>query len=231
MRQSWWKKWISYFFEIPVEKSASDKNPLLLVTLKKGKYQLSTEEAIYSFDVYYDNFGQAFRQMNLSELPVQNALLLGLGLGSIPVIIEQENQKILNYTAVEYDEEVIRLAQKYSLNRLNSPITIYHTDAMLFVSQCDTKFDLICMDVFNGDKIPEELVTTEFLSHLNRLLSKEGILLFNCLAYSEKDYEEAKNFYDNVFLPLFPDASHISVQGNWILINRGSLFIKEDERH
>ena len=55
MKQPLWKRWLSYLFEIHVESTSSDYNPHLHVSLNNGRYQLSTANAIYSFEDLYDN--------------------------------------------------------------------------------------------------------------------------------------------------------------------------------
>ena len=113
MKQPKWKRLLSYLFEIHIESTSSDYNPHLYVSLQKGRYQLSTANAIYSFEDLYDNFSDAFKEIDLDQLNVQNVLILGFGLGSIPIILEQKFNKKYFYTGVEIDEEVLYLANKY----------------------------------------------------------------------------------------------------------------------
>ena len=57
-----WKRWLSYFWTIPIESVQSEVNPDLHVSLIKGRFQLYTQHAIYSFDDLYDNFGHTFSE-------------------------------------------------------------------------------------------------------------------------------------------------------------------------
>jgi hypothetical protein len=75
-----WKNLLSYFFEFHIESAPSEVNPHLYVSLSRGRYQLATASAIYSFEDLYDNFFNAFKQINLDENPIKNVLILGLGL-------------------------------------------------------------------------------------------------------------------------------------------------------
>ena len=47
------------------------------------------------------------------------------------------------------------------------------------------KYDLIILDAFNGDYIPEHLLTIEFLQEVKNLLSDNGILSANTFSSSE----------------------------------------------
>ena len=81
--------------------------------------------------------------MNLDKYPIQNVLVLGLGLGSIPLMLEKNFGKKYNYTAVEIDESVIYLASKYALPKLESNIQIICADAFAYVRQTEQKLSLI----------------------------------------------------------------------------------------
>ncbi|MEY2829342.1 MAG: hypothetical protein RIQ33_1200, partial [Bacteroidota bacterium] len=60
------KKILSYFFAIPLEK-ANGKNSYLELVLINGKQQLSTDEAIYSWQNLYYPFAKSFNALK-SEL-------------------------------------------------------------------------------------------------------------------------------------------------------------------
>ncbi len=45
-----WKRWLSHVFPIPVRRVATSVHPDLAVALVRGRYQLSTPHAIYSFE-------------------------------------------------------------------------------------------------------------------------------------------------------------------------------------
>jgi len=213
-----WKKWLSYLIEWHIESAPSEINPHLYVSLNKGRYQLATANAIYSYEDLYTNFLLAFEQIQLPENQ-SDILILGFGLGSIPSILEQQLQKKYYYTAVEIDESVIYLAQKYTIPQLESAIQTICTDANSYVYQSQEYFDMICMDVFLDDVIPTQFQTTDFLSALKNLLSPNGILLYNCLAAKESDKKASKIFFENQFLEVFPDGTYLDVDGNWMLVS------------
>lgn len=215
-----WKVWLSYVFEQHLESTSSEYNPDLSVSLVKGRYQLNTANAVYSFADLYTNFRRAFHQLEIKKQPVSDVLVLGLGLGSIPYMLERVFDCHFNYTAVEIDEEVLYLANKYALPEIASPIEMITADAFSFAAQCETQYDLICMDIFLDDRIPEDFETLDFLADLRRMLSPQGILLYNRLAYSETDKAQSQAFFDDAFRKIFPDGGIIDVGSNWILVNR-----------
>ena len=225
MQEARWKRLLSHFMEMHIESTSSEHNPNLHVVLSKGRYQLCTDNAIYSFADLYDNFNDAFKKIRLDQYPIKNVLVLGLGLGSIPLILEKTYQKNYHYTTVEIDEEVNYLAHKYTLPELKSDMTMVCADAFSWVMTCEEKFDLITMDVFLDDVIPEHFEQQEFLSNLKGLLAQNGILMYNRLALHKEDIEKCEAFYKNNFKPIFEKGGYLEVKGNWILVNDDSLLI------
>lgn len=213
------KKWLSYLIELPVESAGSEDNPHLHVSLKRGRYQLSTAGAVYSFGDLYSNFFRAFEALDLERLPGDEVLVLGLGLGSIPLMLEQNFGKAFHFTAVEIDETVIDLACRYTLDELKAGIELVGADAHAFVLQCERKFDLVCMDVFLDDMVPPEFEDRLFLSALRRLLSPGGLLLYNRLAATPADQRRSRRFFEEDFLKVFPHGYLLDVKGNYMLLN------------
>lgn len=219
MEVSRWKKWLSYFKEIHLESTSSIHNPSLHVSLVEGRHQLSTDDAIYSFDDKYDNFAQAFEKVNWQNFKGDNVLILGLGLASIPLLLEKNFKQKLDYTCVEIDEQVIFLAEKYILKDLSSHFEIISTDASIYVDQCIQQYDLICMDVFENDVVPPQFETVTFLNQLKNLLSPTGTLMYNRLALTDRDQVLSKRFFDTAFKEVFSDGYLMDVGSNYILMN------------
>lgn len=220
MKQSFWKKCLSYFKELHIESLSSDLSDELHVYLSKGRYQLFTKNALQSFDDLYVNFGEAFQQLSIGERGIKEVLVLGLGLGSIPFMLENKHGLDANYTAVEIDEAVIYLASKYSLHDFRSPINYICTDAEIFVSLNTEKYDLICMDIFIDDVIPTQFETIDYLKKLRSHLNPNGILLYNRLSLLASDIAKTKPYYENVFKKVFPNATYFDIEGNWVLLGQ-----------
>ncbi len=250
MRLPLWKKWLSYFVDVPVEQAASEWNPNLQVLLSKGRYQLCTAGAIYSHEDLYTNFFLAFAVLHSgyqSVFPkgvvkecgrmysfetgqkspfyvgsllekVDSVLLLGLGLGSVPWMLERNFALSFRYTAVEIDEAVVYLAWKYALRHLASPMEVVQADARAFVLQDTSEYDLVVMDVFRDAVIPSEFQQLSFLEGLKSRLSPNGILLFNYLAQTPEDRLQADTFFREKFLAVFPEADFLDTGGNRMLM-------------
>lgn len=218
-KANFWQRIGSYLAEITLEQSGSAHNEHLEVILKNGRYQLCTENAIYSYDDRYDNFRMAFAKTHINQRKLQDCLLLGLGLGSIPYLLERTFDCQLPITAVEIDEEVIYLAEKYVLKELNNPIQSICADARHFLQIDQQQYDLICMDVFKDDFIPEPFRQKDFLEDIKDHLRPDGIFLFNHLAVTNKDRQEAFQYFRDVFRPFFPKGTYIDTRSNFIFLN------------
>ncbi len=215
------KKLLSYLTEIHIESHPSPLNPHLYVSLRKGRYQLCTDNAVYSFEDKYDNFGIAFKRIDLSPLQGGSGLVLGFGLGSVPILLQKHGIDDCLIKGIELDEHVIELAAKYGLDKIHLPLELIATDAAIYVElqQAQPTFDLIAVDVFEGDVIPDAFQSISFLEKCKSLLTPEGMLLYNTLAATDKDKEMSEEFFFEKFAVVFPGAELMDVRGNYILLS------------
>ncbi len=219
MKQPLWKRLLSHLSELHIESAPSDINPHLYVSLSRGRYQLCTANAIYSFEDLYDNFKLSFEVLDFERLGEARVLLLGVGLGSVPQMLEKVFQKRFHYTGVEIDENVLYLANKYVLRDLESPMEMHVADAWDYIRSTSEKYDLICMDVFVDDIVPDRMWSISYLEMLRDTLVDSGVLLFNCLARKRQDIAKTRDFLLNEFLTVFPDGGYLDVRGNWMLVS------------
>jgi len=199
---------MSYLTEFHIEDAPSDLNPALHVCLVNGRYQLCTENAIYSYADLYDNFSGAFAKLNLKNQAIKKVLILGFGMASIPIILEKMGLDY-SYTAVEIDEQVIYLASKYELPYLRSPVQMICADASQWVEIAEEHFDLIAVDIFLDDVIPDRFTQTSFLENTKNLLRPGGLLLYNRLANTEADLEKTELFFEETFKKVFPEGRYL----------------------
>lgn len=219
MRIPVWKKWLSSVMPITLERASSAHNPELSVVLDRGRLQLLSGNAIYSWDDLYHNFTIAFGTLGLEERQISDVLLLGLGLGSVPYILEKIYERPYRYTAVEWDETVAALAAKYTLSRLQSPVEIITADAEMFLRITQENFDMIVVDIFEDDHTPDLFETTAFLESCEARLRPDGLLLYNRLHNNPKNKLSTERFFEYSFKTTFPGAHKVDTGGNWILIS------------
>lgn len=224
MKNLVFKKALSYLFDIPVEKGQSIYSGAIELILRKGRFALCTDNAVYSFDDLYHNFRAAFSKMNINHYPIKKVLVLGMGLGSIPFLLEKTFKCKYHYTLVEIDPLIISFANKYRIDSLQSPVEIVQTDALDYVLNCTAQFDLIAVDLFIDNQVPAVFEQITFLQHVKKLMSPAAFLLFNRLAYNEENHLKTNQFYYEKFSKVFDEAFIMDVSTNKMLLNKAPLF-------
>lgn len=213
-----WKKLLSHVVPLTLEETGSEQNPELTVSLDRGRLQLLSGDAIYSWDDLYKNFLIAFDRLKMDDRTIEDVLVLGLGLGSVPYMLEKVYHCKYCYTAVEWDETVAELAAKYTLSRLSSPIDVVIADAEVFVQVTEEQYDMIVVDIFEDDLTPPQFETEDFLLDCDDLLRPGGLLLFNRLHGGSAAIRTiTERFFERDFKAVFPEAWAIDTGGNWIL--------------
>ncbi|MEY4572794.1 MAG: hypothetical protein RLZ10_2051 [Bacteroidota bacterium] len=106
-----------------------------------------------------------------------SALVLGLGGGIVPLFLADKSQ--LNYTidAVELDKDIVKFAQEYFF--LSDAVNVIEDDARRYLNANEQKYDLIVMDIFNGEIAPSHVLSLEALEHVKRALSSNGFVVIN----------------------------------------------------
>lgn len=130
----------------------------------------------------------------------ESALVIGLGGGSIPTALRTINQDMLIHT-VELDPAVISVASNYFGFTQDTRSQAFDGDARTFVRKqirSGIKYDLIIIDAFERDYIPEHLLTREFLTQVKQILNPGGTLAANTFTNSKLTPLEAAT-YQSVF--------------------------------
>jgi len=170
------KKLLSYLLP-QTTRVASHHSGMLEITIINGKKLLDSNNANYSYGSL-----QRILEFGLSKIDFKNIhsiLILGLGGGSIIQSLRLKFNYQHHITAVEIDQAIIEIAEK-EFGICQSPsITILNTDAFTFVNETATKFDLIIIDLFIDNKVPDQFYSEEFGKALGGMLTAEGYLLFN----------------------------------------------------
>ncbi len=212
--------WLSFLWEQTLEVTASEHNAYLQVCLVHGRLQLVAEDAIYSFGDFYLNFRKIFEVLDYDRLPERaSVLVLGLGLGSIPDLLENHIGVDYDFVAVEIDPVIIELASTYSLPALQSSVEVVQADALAFLQLDSRRFDLICVDVFQDATVPEHLNGGSFLELCRETLLPGGLLIYNRLASSIPDRNAARAYFEETFAPAFPAGYLYDTGGNYLLVN------------
>jgi spermidine synthase len=220
MKQPLWKKFLSHFFSFSIEKTESAYSGPLEIIYSRGRYGLCTQNAMYSFEDLYLNFRESFKIVDLKKYKIQKVLMLGAGLCSVPLIIEKKQGLKLKYRAVEIDPKIIAFSKKYTLSQLQSEIALICANALDFVKNDEDNYELIIVDLFIDDIVPDTFEQKEFLLSLKKLLSPAGLLMFNRMANNEAALKKTENFFNKDFKAVFPEAKMLEIFSNKMLVNQ-----------
>lgn len=162
-------------------------------------------------------------------------LIIGLGGGTMSNTLSQllPNSKIDN---VEIDDAVVKVAREYFGFFENQYIKTYVQDGRIFIKRALLKkqqYDWIIFDAFNGDYIPEHMLTKEFLQETKKLLSDDGVLTSNTFSISQL-YAHESATYQAVFGEFYnvrnrKNSNRIILVSNKALPTREELQINVDK--
>jgi spermidine synthase len=182
----------SYMWGQRLASYESNVSGRLEVWMVNGNLVLNSAHANQSFDSLHDVFSSVFEEINLQHQPIRNVLLLGLGAGNIPAIIEEELVMHCKITAIEKDPLMIELGNKYFDLQRFKHLTIVLDDAYHYVKNCKQRFGLIIIDLFVDNYVPDPFTSEDFLKELGDLLHPEGFVLFNMIVQTPQQLEQLK---------------------------------------
>jgi spermidine synthase len=133
-----------------------------------------------------------------------NVLIVGLGGGTLPTALS-ELYPTANIDVVEIDPAVVVVAKRYFGFEPTEHMHVFQHDARVWAKRAASnsrRYDLIMLDAFNGDYIPEHLMTREYLTETRELLTSDGVLASNTFAISRLYHNESVTYAD-VFGPFF----------------------------
>ena len=218
------KRLFSYFYDFSLESRSSKLNKTLSVVLSRGRFRLDAENATYSFEDKYRSFYTAFEKTKVENKKIRDILVLGLGLGSILVMLEKNfQQNLKSITAVELDPVVVDLAKKYLPESISQKTDFVCGDALTFQNPSNKKYDLVAFDVFIDDFTDEKFRSIEYLQSLKSLLAPEGVLFYNLMVDKPGLAQSADLFFADTFKVVFPDGVRIDTDGNWVLFGNALM--------
>ncbi|MEM1230490.1 MAG: fused MFS/spermidine synthase [Pseudomonadota bacterium] len=149
-----------------------------------------------------------YTKMMLATLLIEPAperiLVVGLGGGTLPLALSELYPQA-KLTVVEIDSAVVKVARDYFAYRPGPRTEVIEQDARVFTKRQQRQidpltegYDLVLLDAFNGDYIPEHLLTREYLSETRAIMKPGAVLAANTFAISAL-YDHESTTYTSVF--------------------------------
>jgi spermidine synthase len=145
-----------------------------------------------------------YTQMMLGALYLRpqphSILVIGLGGGTLPRTLEQLLPDA-DIDVVEIDPAVVGVAQQYFGFRPDARIHLTVQDGRAYVRQAlrgSKRYELIMLDAYEHQYIPEHMLTREFLTEVRALLQPGGVVAANTFSSSQL-YQNESVTYSSVF--------------------------------
>jgi len=131
-------------------------------------------------------------------------LIVGLGGGVLPTALARMLPDA-RIDVVEIDPAVVKVARQFFGFNPDQRVQVFEEDGRVFVKRAGKsgrRYDLIMLDAFDHQYIPEHLLTQEFLSEVKALLTADGVLAANTFSTSRLYHHESTT-YQAVFGPFY----------------------------
>jgi spermidine synthase len=149
-----------------------------------------------------------------------DVLVVGLGGGSLPRALASLLPQA-QIDLVEIDPAVVRVAADYFSFRATDRLQVHEEDGRAFVRRAargPQRYDLIMLDAYDHQYIPEHMLTAEFLQEVRSLLRPGGVLAANTFSNS--------HLYDNesvTYARVFGEFYNLRANNRVILARLGAL--------
>jgi len=148
-------------------------------------------------------------------------LVIGLGGGTLPRALARL-LPMAHIDVVEIDPAVVRVATQYFGFQQSPQLTVSTEDGRAYVRRLlregTRKYDLIMLDAYEREYIPEHLLTREFLRQVAELLRPGGVVAANTWSSSRLYPNESVTYH-----AVFGDFYNLKSGNRIILASSGAL--------
>jgi len=128
----------------------------------------------------------------------RSILALGLGGGAIPALLHSILEKAV-IDVVEIDPEMPVIAKKYFYFSISERLRLFINDAFFFIRDTDKNYDIVLMDAYIENQIPETVDCTAFFAEAARVLAPGGIFVANLMTVHKEHFENIIERMSGIF--------------------------------
>ena len=151
----------------------------------------------------------------LAEDP-RRILIVGLGGGTLPMFLRKHYPDAM-IDAVDIDPDVVHVAKEFFGFREDNRMQAHVGDGRQFIENIRQPYDVIFLDAYGSDSVPEHLTTQEFLRAVRRAVKPGGSVVSNVWGVGyNRLYDSMIRTYQEVFDELF--ILDVRDAGNKILL-------------
>ena len=142
--------------------------------------------------------------------PPRRILMLGTAAGSLLHFLRQHYPKC-EITALDIDLEMIEeFKSRGLLPAADARLSYVFDDASHYIEHCQQRYDLILVDIFDGNQSPDWLLQKPVNHRLNQLLEDQGAIACNLLIESEHLFNR---YYRDIRLIYKQQTLCVAVEG------------------
>jgi spermidine synthase len=124
----------------------------------------------------------------------ERVLMVGLGGGAFTSLLRRHFPNLW-IDAVEIDPVVVEAAVKFFSVREDERFRIYVEDGANFIEDAQSSYDLILLDAYSGEGVPEKLVSREFFQAVKTRLNAGGAAAANLWQQGRREETIAGAFH------------------------------------
>ena len=191
-----WEK-LKYFLRYyTVKEGRSPINGLYKVVMWLNRPRLIIGNMVQSGGAVRKIWNKAVHALKEKNIKVSRALIIGLGCGDAAFEI-QNHYRRAKITGVEIDSHVVEMARCYFDLATVKNLNISIADGAKYVAKLSlgkriAKFDLIIVDAYLGNTMPKSFRSKNFFKQLTKLLTHDGVVIYNHLFYDQYKNEAEK---------------------------------------
>lgn len=149
------------------------------------------DSPIYQGNIPYLNY---FLLSYLLKKNAKKILLIGFGTGILVKQFEKIFKNLKQFDVVDIEENILPIAKKYFDFTESEKFHFHLQDALVYLRNNKTKYDLIITDVAGNEGIDERFFEDEFFNNIKKSLKKDGVFAFNSCANTDFNENEETFF-------------------------------------
>lgn len=146
---------------------------------------------VYQGNIPYLNY---FLLLYILRKNAKKILLIGFGIGLLVKQFEKIFENLEVFDVVDIEENVLPIAKNYFDFEESEKFHFHLQDALVYLRNNKTKYDIIITDVAGNEGIDERFFEDDFFKNIKKSLKKDGVFAFNSCANTDFD-EDEKTFF------------------------------------